>query len=78
MNQALFGARSFMVYTILKENHGSISRKITLSGVWKNISKVVNDLAGMNINVDDIFQQHVISGNKTLSWKDRWIGYNTL
>ncbi|KAL7609830.1 uncharacterized protein LOC111888318 [Lactuca sativa] len=78
MNQALFGARSFMVYTILKENHGSISRKITLSGVWKNISKVVNDLAGMNINVDDIFQQHVFLENKTLLWKDKWIAHNTL
>lgn len=52
--------------------------KKTLLGVWQNITKSLDDLDSLDISPDDIFKQHVISGNNTLFWKHKWIGSNTL
>ncbi|KAL4577095.1 hypothetical protein LXL04_013198 [Taraxacum kok-saghyz] len=52
--------------------------KCELTGVWKNITNVLKELAGANLNVHDLFTKEMGRGTHTAFWHEDWSGSSIL
>nr|KAJ0217272.1 hypothetical protein LSAT_V11C300123850 [Lactuca sativa] len=61
-----------------KDRHLSFGGSVKLIKWFLVVCRPVISHYSKHLHADDIFQQHVFSGNKTLLWKDKWFSHNTL
>ncbi|KAI3751226.1 hypothetical protein L2E82_22274 [Cichorium intybus] len=74
---SLWGKVIVGLHNLKNKPHSYLSNR-NISGVWNNIASVKKDLRRMGLEMGDIFNLQVKSGENTLFWYDKWIGSEKL